>query len=109
VTLSQRRRIMTAEMDPRSALGRRVLLWAMLVIFGALLVATLSEMLAASDAEAQARAVAARNAALRQDIAATQRAVAAAQQPATIEREARGWGYIRPGDHPIVVVIPPAP
>ncbi len=96
-------------MDPRSALGRRVLLWAMLVIFGALLVATLSEMLAASDAEAQAHAVAARNATLRHDIAAIQHAVAAAQQPATIEREARGWGYIRPGDHPIIVVVPPAP
>ncbi|HST88622.1 MAG TPA: septum formation initiator family protein [Ktedonobacterales bacterium] len=96
-------------MDPRSALGRRVLLWAMLVIFGALLVATLSEMLAASDAEAQAHAVAARNATLRHDIAATQHAVATAQQPATIEREARGWGYIRPGDHPIIVVVPPAP
>ena len=109
MSLGQRRRIMTAEMDPRSALGMRVLLWAMLVIFGALLVATLSEMLAASEAEAQTRAVAARNAALRQDIATTQRAIAAAQQPATIEREARGWGYIRPGDHPIIVVVPPAP
>lgn len=86
-----------------------MLLWALLVICGALLVATLSELLAASDADAQARAVAARNAALRQDIAATQRAVAAAQQPATIEREARDWGYIRPGDQPIIVVISPAP
>ncbi len=91
---------------PRAALATRTLLWAVMVICGALLVATLSEAWTRSNVESQVAAARARNAALRQDVAHTQQAVQQAQSPATIEREARAWGYIRPGDHPVLVVAP---
>jgi hypothetical protein len=74
-----------------------------MVICGALLMATLSEVWTRSTVDAQFAAARARNAALRQDVANTQRAIQQAESPATIEREARSWGYIRPGDHPVLV------
>lgn len=95
-----------ASRPPRTSLATRTLLWAAIVICGALLVATLSEAWTRSGVDAQVAAAQARNAALRQDVANTQRAIQQAQSPATIERTARAWGYIRPGDHPILVIAP---
>ena len=89
---------------PRRPLARRTMLWAVLVMCGALLVAILSEAWTRSGVDAQMAAAQARNAALRQDVVATQHAVQQAQSPDAIEREARAWGYIRPGDHPVLVV-----
>lgn len=90
----------------RAVVIRRTLLWAILVICATLLVATIGESLARSDAEAQVRAAQAHNAAVRQDIQTTQRAVQVAESPDAIERTARGWGYRRPGDHPVIVITP---
>jgi cell division protein FtsB len=89
----------------RPPLAMRTLLWAILVVCTALLVATVSEAWTRASAEQQVATASAHNAALRHDVAATQRAIALAQSPEEIERVARRWGYIRPGDRPIVVVI----
>ena len=88
----------------RGSLAQRTLLWAMLVICASLAVATASEAWTRHGIEQQVAAAQARNAALQRDVTATQRAVQAAQSPETIEREARAWGYIRAGDHPVIVV-----
>lgn len=87
----------------RAALIQRTLLWAMLVICATLLVATVSEAWAHADAQARVQAARAHNAALRRDVETTQRAIQVAQSPDAIERQARAWGYSRPGEHPIVV------
>jgi cell division protein FtsB len=84
----------------------RVMLWAMLVICAAMLFATLSEAWALSTAQEQVQTESTRNAALRQDVTNTQRALQQAQSPAMIEREARQWGYIRPGEVPVILVQP---
>jgi cell division protein FtsB len=88
----------------RSRLGTQTMIWAILFIAAALLVATLSEAWTRADAEAQVQAAQARNAALRQDVAATQQAITLAQADQEIERAARRWGYIRSGDTPVIVV-----
>lgn len=87
----------------RAALIQRTLLWAMLIICATLLVATVGEALVHADAQARVQAARAHNAALRRDIETTGRAIQVAQSPDTIERQARAWGYSRPGEHPIVV------
>ncbi len=87
----------------RTALIQRTLLWAMLIVCATLLVATVSEAWSHADAEARVQAARAHNAALRHDVETTRRAIRVAQSPDTIEREARSWGYTRPGEHPIVV------
>ncbi len=89
----------------RPILGAQTLVWVILCVCAALLIATLGEAWTRASAEAQVREASARNAALRHDIAATRHAIQLAQSPAEIERAARRWGYIRPGDSPIVVVI----
>ena len=89
---------------PRSRLGTQTLIWAILFIAAALLVATLGEAWTRADAEAQVQAAQARSAALRQDVAATQQAIILAQSDQEIERAARRWGYVRPGDTPVIVV-----
>lgn len=89
----------------RSPLAMRTLLWAILVVCAALLVATVGEAWTRASVEEQVRTASAHNAALRHDVAATQRAIALAQSPEEIERVARRWGYVRPGDRPILVVI----
>jgi cell division protein FtsB len=105
-------RIIEAESQPaggqpgRPALAQRALLWAVLVICAALLIASISEAWVRHNVEQQVTAASARNAALRQDVAAARQAVAVARSPATIEREARAWGFVRPGDHPVIVVTP---
>lgn len=88
----------------RGSLVQRTLLWAVLVICASLAVATASEAWTRHGIEQQVAAARERNAALQRDVTATQRAVQAAQSPAAIEREARAWGYIRAGDHPVIVV-----
>ena len=88
----------------RAPLATRTLFWAVMVICGALLVATLSEAWVRAGVERQVAATQARNAALQRDVAATGQAIVVAQSPDTIEREARAWGYVRPGDHPVLVV-----
>ncbi|MFI5271955.1 MAG: septum formation initiator family protein [Ktedonobacterales bacterium] len=92
------------ETGRRAPLGTHTLLWALLFICAALVVAIISEAWTRSGVEAQAQATSARNAALRHDVAATRHAIQLAQSPAEIERAARRWGYIRPGDHSVVVV-----
>lgn len=89
----------------RSPLARRTLAWAIMAICGALLVATLSEAWTRSNVEAQVAAAQAQNAALQREVTATQHAVQQAQSDAAVEREARSWGYIRSGDHPIIIVV----
>lgn len=88
----------------RHSLAQRTLLWAVLVICASLLIATGSEAWTRHGIEQQVAAARASNATLQHDVTNTQRAVQAAQSPAVIEREARAWGYIRAGDHPIIVV-----
>jgi cell division protein FtsB len=95
----------TARRLARRPLARRTLAWAIMAVCGALLVATLSEAWTRGNIEGQVTAAEAHNAALRQDVATTRQAVARAQSPDAIERTARSWGYIRPGDHPIIVVV----
>ena len=92
----------------RHSLAQRTLLWAVLVVCASLLIATGSEAWTRHGIEQQVSAARANNAALQQDVTNTQRAVQAAQSPEVIEREARAWGYIRAGDHPIIVVSQPA-
>lgn len=88
----------------RAPLATRTLFWAVMVICGALLVATLSEAWVRAGVERQVVAAQARNAALQRDVSALGQAIAVAQSPDTIEREARAWGYLRPGDQPVLVV-----
>lgn len=95
-----------AEPPRRAPLATRTLFWAVMVICGALLVATLSEAWVRAGVERQVAAAQARNAALQRDVAATGQAIVVARSPDTIEREARAWGYIRLGDHPVLVVAP---
>jgi cell division protein FtsB len=95
----------TARRLARRPLAQRTLAWAIMAICGALLVATLSEAWTRGNIEGQVTAAEAHNAALRQDVATTRQAVGRAQSSDTIERTARSWGYIRPGDHPIIVVV----
>lgn len=98
-------RIIQEGRQRRPALAMRTLLWAILVVCAALLVATVSEAWTRANVEEQVQTASARNAALRHDVAATQRAITLARSPEEIERVARRWGYIRPGDRPILVVI----
>lgn len=92
------------ERGRRPVLGTRTLLWVILCVWAALLIATLGEAWTHANAEAQVQAASARNAALHHDIVATQHAIQLAQSPAEIERAARRWGYVRPGDHAVVIV-----
>lgn len=93
------------EPSRRPVLGTRMLVWVILCVCAALVIALIGEAWTDANAEAQVRTASAQNAALRHDIAATQHAIRLAQSPAEIERAARRWGYIRPGDQPVVVVI----
>lgn len=92
------------ERGRRPVLGTRTLLWVILCVCAALLIAILGEAWTRANAESQVQAASARNTALRHDITATRHAIQLAQSPAEIERAARRWGYIRPGDHAVVIV-----
>lgn len=91
----------------RTPLLRRTVTWAVLLVCAALLVATLGEAWQRHTLDQEVAAAQARNAALRQQIQETQRAITIAESPSAIEREARAWGYTRQGDQPVVVVTPP--
>ena len=93
----------------RSALAQRTLQLALFVICVALLIATAAEAWARHGIEQQVAATQAQNAALQRDITTTQESITVAKSPATIEREARAWGYIRAGDYPVIVVTGGAP
>src|SRR5262249_27355170 len=100
------RRIIPVRPAVRQHLLRRTMLWGILGICAALLAAVIGEAIARDNAEAQVAATQAHIQTLRQTIATTQRAIAVAQSDDEIERQARRWGYIRPGDHPIIIVTP---
>ncbi|MEO7001072.1 MAG: septum formation initiator family protein [Ktedonobacterales bacterium] len=92
---------------PHARLGTHALLWVTLAICVALLVATASETWTRSSIERQAAQTRAQNIAIQQDTHQTQQEIAVAKSPATIEREARAWGYIRHGDTPVLIVPSP--
>jgi hypothetical protein len=82
------------------------MLWVILSICAALLAAVIGEAIARDNAEAQAAAARAHIQSQRESIATTQHAIVVAQSDDEIERQARRWGYIRPGDHPVIIVNP---
>ena len=92
----------------RTTLYTRTLALATVALCAALLFATGSQALVNQRLADQVRAEQAANARLRADIAATNRHLAWATAPATIEAEARALGYIRPGEHAVVIVPPPS-
>lgn len=96
---------------PRPALPfwQRTLLWATLAICLALVLGSASECWVQLGIERQVRTVQQRNTAIQQNITTTTNALKTAQSPDTIEREARAWGYARPGEQPIFVVAPRIP
>ncbi len=91
----------------RAPLLARTIRWVTAALCLALLLATLGEIWVRIGIEQQAAQLRAANAQLRQDVRATQLAVADARSDATIEREARSWGYVRPGDTPVQIVTDP--
>jgi len=94
----------TGEPGSRPALATRALLWATLAICMALVVATASETWQRVGIERQTAQTRAQNSAMQRDTQQTQHATTIAQSPDTIEREARNWGYIRPGDTPVIII-----
>jgi cell division protein FtsB len=92
----------------RTTLYTRTLVLATAAVAVALLFATGSQAWVNRRLADQVNATQAENARLRADIAATNRRLAWATAPATIEAEARALGYVRPGERAIVIV-PPAP
>jgi cell division protein FtsB len=91
----------------RTTLYTRTLVLATAALCGALLFATGSQALVNHRLAGQVSAAQADNARLRADIAATNRRLAWASAPATIEAAARVRGYLRPGERAMVIV--PAP
>ena len=102
----ERRRIMLERSPDRDALLRRAMAWVILGICALLLVGTVGEALARASADEQVAAARQRIQSLRGDIQTTQRAIDVASSATEIERQARQWGYIRPGDQPFIVVTP---
>src|SRR5262249_672354 len=100
------RRIIPGEPPEHRRLLRRTMLWIILGVCAALLAAIIGEAIARDNAEARVAATRARIQTLRQTIATTQHAIAVAQSDDQIERQARRWGYIRSGDHPVIIVTP---
>jgi hypothetical protein len=83
---------------------QRALVWTILGVCGALSVAIAGEALARANAQSQLAAAQTQVAAVRTTIAQTARAVGTAMSDDEIERAARRWGYVRPGDQPMVLV-----
>ena len=100
------RRIIPGGPMDRQRLLRRTMLWVILGICAALLAAVIGEAIARDNAEAQVAAARTRIQKQQQTIATTQHAIVVAQSDDEIERQARRWGYIRPGDHPVIIVTP---
>ena len=89
--------------------SRTITLWVTMAICVALLVATAGEVWARISVERQVAQTQSQNARIRQDIHTTQQQVTQANSPATIEREARAWGYVRPGETPVIIAPTPKP
>jgi cell division protein FtsB len=98
------RRILRTGRSLPDAFVKQVLLWVILALSAATVIVLLGGAVARADAEAQVAAARAENVALQQTIEQTMRAIATAKSDVEIERVARRWGYVRPGDHPIVIV-----
>ena len=98
------RRILRTNPAPREALLKRVLGWAIVVIAVALVIVAISGASASANAQAQVAAAQARNAALQRTIGQTTQAITTAKSDDEIERAARRWGYIHPGDQTVVIV-----
>ena len=101
---TEQRGIIGAAHAPHARLLQRALIWAILGVCGALLVVVSGEALARSNAQAQLAAAQVQVTTLRTTIAQTSRAIVTASSNDEIERAARRWGYVRPGDQPIVLV-----
>jgi cell division protein FtsB len=104
VRQTEQRGIIGAAHVPHARLLQRALVWTILGVCGALLVAVSGEALARANVQAQVVAAQAQVAALRTTIAQTSHAIVTATSNDEIERAARRWGYVRPGDQPIVLV-----
>lgn len=102
----ERRRIMLERSPDREALLRRTMAWVILGICALLLIGTVGEALARASVEQQVAATHQRIRSLQSDIQTTQRAIGVASSDDEIERQARQWGYIRPGEQPFIVVTP---
>ena len=87
------------------SLVERVFFWAVLVVCVALLIGAVGEIWTHHTIDQQSAAIRASNAALTRDVAATRQTISVAESPAVIDREARSWGYVRPGDH-LVIIVP---
>lgn len=94
---------------PPCPLWKRTLHWATAAICLALVLGSASEYWVRLGIERQTQAIQQRNAVIQHDITATTEALKAAQSPDTIEREARAWGYTRPGEQPVFVLAPRRP
>jgi len=87
-------------------LTRVVILWATLAFVVALTGGIGNEAWARIQLEQRVAQTQQRNSAIRQEITRTNRAVSQAESPEIIEQRARAWGYARPGDHVVVIILP---
>lgn len=92
-----------------SPLLSRTVLLATLAICLALAAAMIGEAMVRRQMEQNAAALREANSSLRNQVRTLQREVEYARSDAAVEREARGWGYIRAGDVPVRIVVTPAP
>lgn len=99
----------TRSSPARAAFAQRTLQLAVAVICVALLIATVAEAWVRHGIEQQVAAAQARNAAVQRDASTTRQSIIVAKSPTTIEREARSWGYVHAGDHPVIVVTGGSP
>ena len=102
------RRILRTRPTRREALLKRVLLWGILALAAAMAIVAISGLSERANAEVQVAAAQARNAALQRTINQTTQAIATAKSDDAIERAARRWGYVRPGDQTVVIVNGPS-
>jgi len=103
----QTRRIIPERPRGHDAFLRRAMAWVVVAICAVLVVATIGEALARADVEQQVATARQRNQSLQSDAQTLQRAIEVAGSDEEIERQARSWGWTRPGDQPILI-IPPA-
>lgn len=91
----------------RAPLLTRTVVWVTIALCLALTLATLGEVWARVGIDQRVQQTQTQNAQLQQDVRSTQQAVINAQSAETVEREARAWGYIRPGDNPVLFATEP--
>lgn len=90
----------------RTLTARRVLALVVAVCSGWVAYAVYGQAVKGNDLEAQARRLTAQNSVLRAHIEDVQGQIAAAHDPAWLEQQARGNGYVKPGERIYVVVSP---